>query len=214
MLLRGQRRVVTRKSLVDRVWGHSESPSDGALEHQMQGLRRKPGSARIRTCLSRLSVLRFAKAAACRVALSQALAGADDPRLFFDPMRRPPMSIRTGLIVLALCVAPLAASAQQAAARVYAALYEQGPSYAQGTPLFEQRGVREHIAHHEALGARLIAAGPFRPKDGVPWVGMVLFSAASDEEAARWLEEDPAVRLGVLTARVLRWGVREVRSVP
>lgn len=42
-------RVVSRQTLVDRVWGCNETPSDGALEFQLHGLRRKLGAARIRT---------------------------------------------------------------------------------------------------------------------------------------------------------------------
>lgn len=42
-------RVVTREVLIDRVWGWDEQPSDGAIEYQLHGLRRKIGSARVRT---------------------------------------------------------------------------------------------------------------------------------------------------------------------
>ena len=42
-------RVVQRDSLVDRIWGHAECPSDGAIEYQLHGLRRKIGGTRIRT---------------------------------------------------------------------------------------------------------------------------------------------------------------------
>ena len=42
-------RVVTREVLVDRIWGQDEAPSDGAIEYQLHGLRRKIGAERIRT---------------------------------------------------------------------------------------------------------------------------------------------------------------------
>jgi DNA-binding response OmpR family regulator len=42
-------RVVRREALVDRVWGCAEMPSDGAIEFQLHGLRRKLGAQRIRT---------------------------------------------------------------------------------------------------------------------------------------------------------------------
>jgi DNA-binding response OmpR family regulator len=42
-------RVVTREVLVDRVWGWDEAPSDGAIEYQLHGLRRKIGAERVRT---------------------------------------------------------------------------------------------------------------------------------------------------------------------
>lgn len=42
-------RVLPRQHLVERVWGVSEAPSDGAIEYQIHGLRRKLGAERIRT---------------------------------------------------------------------------------------------------------------------------------------------------------------------
>lgn len=42
-------RVVTREVLVDRVWGWDEEPSDGAIEYQLHGLRKKIGPERVRT---------------------------------------------------------------------------------------------------------------------------------------------------------------------
>jgi DNA-binding response OmpR family regulator len=48
-LAMGNGRVVPRDSLVDRIWGHAENPSDGAIEYQLHGLRRKIGAERIRT---------------------------------------------------------------------------------------------------------------------------------------------------------------------
>lgn len=48
LLLAGGR-VVAREVLVDRVWGADESPSDGAIEYQIHGLRRKLGPGAVRT---------------------------------------------------------------------------------------------------------------------------------------------------------------------
>lgn len=42
-------RVVSREVLIDRVWGTGEMPSDGAIEYQLHGLRRKIGAQRVRT---------------------------------------------------------------------------------------------------------------------------------------------------------------------
>jgi DNA-binding response OmpR family regulator len=42
-------RVLPRQHLAERVWGLSEAPSDGALEYQIHGLRRKLGTEHIRT---------------------------------------------------------------------------------------------------------------------------------------------------------------------
>lgn len=44
-----QGRAVTREALMDRIWGPGETPSDGAIEYQIHGLRQKLGSQRIRT---------------------------------------------------------------------------------------------------------------------------------------------------------------------
>ena len=42
-------RAVSRETLMDRVWGLGETPSDGAIEYQIHGLRQKLGSQRICT---------------------------------------------------------------------------------------------------------------------------------------------------------------------
>ena len=42
-------RAVSRETLMDRVWGPGETPSDGAIEYQIQGLRQELGSQRICT---------------------------------------------------------------------------------------------------------------------------------------------------------------------
>lgn len=42
-------RAVTRETLMNRVWGAGETPSDGAIEYQIHGLRQKLGPQRIRT---------------------------------------------------------------------------------------------------------------------------------------------------------------------
>lgn len=44
-----QGRIVRRETLIDRVWGINEHPSDGALEFQIHGLRKKIGGDMIRT---------------------------------------------------------------------------------------------------------------------------------------------------------------------
>ncbi len=78
--------------------------------------------------------------------------------------------------------------------------------------MFQQPTIKEHIAHHEALGSKLIAAGPLksRPEDRV--VGIIIFEAESEEAAEQWLSKDPAVAGKVLTASVRQWGVSNVRG--
>ena len=48
-LAANQGRAVSRETLMDRVWGPGETPSDGAIEYQIHGLRQKLGSQRICT---------------------------------------------------------------------------------------------------------------------------------------------------------------------
>jgi uncharacterized protein YciI len=96
---------------------------------------------------------------------------------------------------------------------VFAAFYERGPAWDTTKAVVAQPTIREHVAHHEALGMRLIAAAPFAPRGGDPAVGMVVFVAASAADAQRWLAQDPAVRGGVLRATLRRWGVSAVRAV-
>jgi two-component system, OmpR family, response regulator QseB len=48
-LMRSAGRVVARAGLSDRVWGYDEAPSNGALEFQIHGLRRKLGGEFIYT---------------------------------------------------------------------------------------------------------------------------------------------------------------------
>lgn len=48
-LMRNAGRVLERDTLADRVWGHDETPSNGALEFQIHSLRRKLGGELIVT---------------------------------------------------------------------------------------------------------------------------------------------------------------------
>ncbi|GMV29750.1 MAG: hypothetical protein AMXMBFR59_18750 [Rhodanobacteraceae bacterium] len=48
-LLLARGRVVSRRALIDRAWGAGEFPTDGAVEFQVHGLRRRIGRDRIVT---------------------------------------------------------------------------------------------------------------------------------------------------------------------
>lgn len=48
-LLLAAGRVVARETLIERVWGLGEQPTDGALEFQIHALRRKLGADTVRT---------------------------------------------------------------------------------------------------------------------------------------------------------------------
>jgi uncharacterized protein YciI len=96
--------------------------------------------------------------------------------------------------------------------KVFAAIYERGPAYQKEKNIFQQPTIKEHLAHHEALGDKLIAAGPLKalPEDEV--VGIIIFEAESEEAAEQWLGKDPAVAGKVLSASVRQWGVSHIRG--
>ena len=96
--------------------------------------------------------------------------------------------------------------------KVFAAIYERGPAYQKGKTIFQQPAMKEHIAHHEALGERLIAAGPLKALPGDKVVGIIVFEAESEEAAEQWLGKDPAVVGKVLNASVRQWGVSSIRG--
>ncbi|MBI3470264.1 MAG: DinB family protein [Candidatus Solibacter usitatus] len=81
----------------------------------------------------------------------------------------------------------------------------RGPkSTSQATPE-TQRLQEEHLGYmrkmHEA--GKLLVAGPFA--DGGQMRGMVIYKAASLEEAKAWAEGDPAVQAGRLTVEMHPW---------
>jgi len=97
-----------------------------------------------------------------------------------------------------------------AATKTFVAVYRQGPAWRAGVPVFEQPNVKEHIVHHEALGDRLVGAGPVRAgKDDL--VGYVILLAPDQASADRWFAADPAVVSGVMRGEVRQWGVSEIR---
>lgn len=100
----------------------------------------------------------------------------------------------------------MVSSANPEKLKVFVAIYERGPAYRRGTPIFQQPTITEHIAHHEALGDKLIAAGPLKilPEDKV--VGVIVLEAEGDEEAQRWFRKDPAIVGKVLSGIVRQLG--------
>lgn len=95
---------------------------------------------------------------------------------------------------------------------VFLALYERGPAWVQDKPPFEQPFLKDHIAHFEALGDRLIAAGSVRGSAGEQLSGVVLFKAADLAEAEGWLAKDPIVINHVSTGRIVQWGTPWIRA--
>lgn len=95
---------------------------------------------------------------------------------------------------------------------VFMAIYERGPRYDDAKPIFEQPSIKEHIAHHEALGSRLIAAGPLRPEAGSKAAGVVIIKASDIAAAREWLNSDPAVVSGTLQATIAQWRVSRISA--
>ena len=96
--------------------------------------------------------------------------------------------------------------------KVFAAIYERGSAYQKEKTIFQQSTIKEHIAHHEALGDKLIAAGPLKALPEDRTIGIVVFEAESEEQAGQWLGKDPAVVSKVLNATVRQWGAPRIRE--
>ena len=86
-------------------------------------------------------------------------------------------------------------------------IHGAGPAWQAGLPLFEQPGVREHVAHYRQLltEGKLGFGGPFLDEQGG---GMMISAPGVDAaEIAAFAAADPAVRSGLLTATVRPWMV-------
>lgn len=94
--------------------------------------------------------------------------------------------------------------------RPFAAIYRRGPNWAPGVNVFQQPTIAEHIVHHEALGERLVAAGPLMTGD-VHLVGIVIILAGNQQDASAWLKSDPAIRSGVLSGDIGEWRLSAIK---
>lgn len=88
---------------------------------------------------------------------------------------------------------------------VFMAIYERGPSWIAGQPITRQPNVRDHIKYYYALGDRLIGGGPLRGDASERIDGIIMFQAASADEAREWLAKDPLVTSGVAIGRIVEW---------
>lgn len=80
-----------------------------------------------------------------------------------------------------------------------------GPNWLPGKTLFDQPGVREHVAHYRRLldAGKLALGGPHLDAKGG---GMMIASAGVTEAELRsFATEDPAVVSGVLAFEVRPW---------
>lgn len=72
----------------------------------------------------------------------------------------------------------------------------------------EDRIVGEHFRYHQDLTAKGVDVLVGRTQDtGVDTIGLVIFCAASEEEARRIIDNDPAVKNGVMTAMLYPYKV-------
>lgn len=102
-----------------------------------------------------------------------------------------------------------AAIAQQAPTKMqdirYVVFHRPGPAWQQGRSMFEQAGVREHVAHYRQWldAGKLELGGPHLDAAGG---GMMIPSAGMpEEEVRRFANEDPAVKGGTLLVDVRPW---------
>jgi len=115
--------------------------------------------------------------------------------------------------LLAPASAPVAQTAQAPATQqVYAVIYARGSGWTSDAAAFAHPALKDHVAYFQSLGERLIGAAPFVFVQDEPTVGMVLMLAESDAAARTWADADPAAKARVMTTKVLRWRVTNVRE--
>jgi uncharacterized protein YciI len=84
----------------------------------------------------------------------------------------------------------------------FAIVYSPGPNWVAGKP-FSEQPLMEHgnYMHQLYLRGKLLMGGPFTDNSG----GLVAFEAADQNEAQRILENDPALKAGIFTAKLHPW---------
>ncbi len=107
--------------------------------------------------------------------------------------------ILVALVVLALALPALA----EAPVGLFVFIYRQGPAWKVGAPMREQAAMGAHGAYMKRLfeTGRSFAAGPTTDTPG----GIVIIRAASLEEAAAMMSQDPAVTSGMFTGELHAW---------
>jgi uncharacterized protein YciI len=98
------------------------------------------------------------------------------------------------------------------ALQVYAVIYSRGPEWKSDAAAFAHPAVKEHVGYFTSLGDRLTAASPFVLDAHDPTVGMVLMLGESLEAAHTWAIADPALKAQVMTNKVYRWRVSNIRT--
>jgi uncharacterized protein len=94
--------------------------------------------------------------------------------------------------------------AQSMAKPTHVIVYAAGDKWIEGKPAFEQN-LRPHAEYMGVLIKKgiLLLGGPWRDEPG----GLSVLRCRSDEEAKAVLENDPAVKDGVMTGELKAWSV-------
>lgn len=87
----------------------------------------------------------------------------------------------------------------------YVVFHRPGPAWIPGKTLFEQPGVREHVAHYRQwlASGKLEMGGPHLDAAGGGM--MIPVAGVGEDEAGRFAGDDPAVASGVLVFEVRPW---------
>ena len=87
----------------------------------------------------------------------------------------------------------------------YVVFHLPGPAWRPGLPLFEQEGVRLHVAHYATWRdqGKLVMGGPFL--DAASGGMMIAAQSVEEEELRAFAAADPAVASGLLAFEVRPW---------
>lgn len=87
----------------------------------------------------------------------------------------------------------------------FVVIHTPGPKWLPGKSLFEQPGLKEHVAHYQKLldAGKLVLGGPHLDDRGGGM--MIPASGVPQAEITQFAAEDPAVRSGLLVAEVRPW---------
>jgi uncharacterized protein YciI len=122
-----------------------------------------------------------------------------------------------GLVLACLAFIPIVAGAQLGTSAAeantrkpmkdirYVVIHTPGPKWTPGKTMFEQPGVREHVAHYSKLleSGKLALGGPNLDEKGGGM--MIPVAGVSEDEIRKFALEDPAVKSGLLIAEIRPW---------
>lgn len=87
----------------------------------------------------------------------------------------------------------------------FVVIHTPGPAWQAGVPLFEQRGIAQHIEHFRTLleSGKLEMGGPFLDASGGGM--MIPTEGLSQLEITEFANADPAVVAGLLRVEIRQW---------